>query len=465
MEKFTLECAARWVQGALYGSADICIESVSTDSRHIEKNALFLPLVGDCFDGHDFIETALQNGAVAVLTQRDKVYDCPYIRVADTKQALLDLAAGYRMQMPARVIGVTGSAGKTTTKEMIAAVLEQRYNTLKTQGNLNNEIGLPQTVLRINQQHEVAVLEMGMNHFGEIARMTAVAKPHMIAITNIGTAHIEFLESRKGILQAKLEILEGLQAGGVAVLNGDEPLLWEKRGQLPCRTIYFGIDNPACDIVAQNIIKEDTSIHFEIKNQGLQTCCNFPIGEVMRVHICVAGQHNIRNALVAAVMGLELGEEPSDIARGLANFRAEGLRQNVRQEKGYTIFADCYNASPDTMEAALEAFSQLRCTGRYFAVLGSMLELGAYAKEGHMRAGRAVAKYADAAYLYGEGAQDMRQGALEQGMQAENIHLFDTRQALASALQVAAKPGDALLIKGSRGMKMEQVLQLFLGEE
>lgn len=464
MERFNLGRATLWVQGQLQGDAAQSIDSVSTDSRHIGQNCLFIPLVGERFDGHDFIAQAIENGAAAILTHRDDAYTVPAIRVRDTGQALLDLAGGYRTEMPARVVGVTGSVGKTTTKEMIASVLSQHCQTLKTEGNLNNEIGLPLTVLRLEKQHAAAVLEMGMNHFGELSRQTAAARPNLAVITNIGTSHIEFLGSREGILQAKLEILEGLKPDGAAILCGDEPLLWEKRGKLPCRTIYYGTENPECDLTAESIVNEGEVVRFEIKNRGLWDCRNLPVGQSIRAHLCVAGRHNVRNALAAAAVALAFGEEPGDIALGLGDYRPDGLRQNTYEKNGFQIFADCYNASPDAMEAALQAFSEMPCAGRRFAVLGGMLELGDYAAEGHRRAGRAAAQYADALYLYGVDADETRAGALEGGMDAAFIRIYETHEALAQALRADAKAGDALLFKGSRGMKMERALQLFTGE-
>lgn len=467
MENFELGEAARWARGTLHGdnAAHTRIESVSTDSRAIGKNCLFIPVAGERFDGHDFIDAAVANGAAAVMSHRaDEGYAVPSIVVPDTREALLHLAGGYRAGMRAKVVGVTGSVGKTTTKEMIAAVLAQHCETQKTQGNLNNEIGLPLTVLGLEKSTRAAVLEMGMNHFGELSRMTAAAQPDFAVITNIGTSHIEFLGSREGIRRAKLEILEGLRPGGVAVLCGDEPMLWEMRGQLDCETMYYGIDNPECDILADNIVNEGAVVRFEIRNCKLWDCRQLPVGESVRAHLCVAGRHNVRNALAAAAIALRFGEEPGDLVAGLGAYRPDGLRQNTYEKDGFTIFADCYNASPDAVEAALQALSEMQTSGRRLAVLGGMLELGGYHEEGHRRAGRAAAKYADALYLYGVGSEYTRAGALDAGMPETEIHSFETHEALAQALHADARPGDALLFKGSRGMRMENALKLFTGE-
>nr|WP_297172939.1 UDP-N-acetylmuramoyl-tripeptide--D-alanyl-D-alanine ligase [uncultured Agathobaculum sp.] len=457
MERFTLAQAAGWTKGEAKGRATL--SEVSTDSRQIPAGALFIPIKGEQFDAHDFIAGAIENGASAVMSHRlNEEYPVPTLYVANTARALLDLAGGYRQLCGGKVIGVTGSVGKTTTKELLYAVVRQKFAAQKTEGNLNNEIGLPLTLLRMTRATEVMVAEMGMNHFGEIARMTVAARPDIAVITNIGTSHIEFLGSREGICKAKLEILEGLQPGGYAVLCGDEPLLWNKRARLGCRVITYGLENNACDLTA--------SLHldgtFDIVNNSLPVS-TLPQGERFTAKLRLPGAHNVLNALAAAAVGLLLGQTPGQIADGLASYQASGLRQNIYEQNGYHIYADCYNASPDAMEATLAVLGTMAPGGRRFAVLGSMLELGGYAEEGHRRAGRAAAQYADALYAYGPGADAMVAGAKEKGM--DKAYAFCDHAALVAALQQDAQKGDALLFKGSRGMRMEQALRLFLGED
>ena len=444
MERFTLAQAAEWTKGEARGEA--ALTAVTTDSRQIPPDALFLPIKGERFDAHDFIGKAIENGAAAVMSHREnEEYPVPALYVENTSQALLDLAGGYRTMCGGKVVGVTGSVGKTTTKELLYAVLSQGFRAQKTEGNLNNEIGLPLTLMRMTRDTEVLVAEMGMNHFGELSRMTAAAKPNLAVITNIGTSHIEFLGSREGICKAKLEILEGLQEGGTAVLCGDEPLLWNKRDSLGCRVATYGIENSACDLTAH--LHSDGT--FDIVNNGL-AAEHLPVGEKFTAKLSIPGRHNVLNALAAAAVGLLLGETPELIAQGLVSYQASGMRQNIYEQNGYRIYADCYNASPDAMEATL-------------AVLGSMLELGDYAEEGHRRAGRAAAQYADALYAYGPDAAAMVAGAKEKGM--EHAYAFDDQTALVAALRQDAQKGDALLFKGSRGMRMERALAMFLGEE
>lgn len=452
MKPITLTQAAEFTGGTVIGDADVRIFGISTDSRSIPEHGLYLPIIGERFDGHDFIAAAVQNGAAAVVSDRDADCGVPVLRVEDTRRALLALAGGYRSLFDIPVVGVTGSVGKTTTKEMIASVLSQKLDTLYTQGNLNNEIGMPLTVFRMEESTQAAVLEMGMNHFGEISRMTAQAQPTIGVITNIGTSHIEYLGSREGICRAKLELLEGLRAGGTAVLCGDEPLLWEKRNALGVNTVYFGIQNPQAQVTADSIVLSDDKVSFTVR--AFDKCFDAEVN--------AAGQHNVLNALAATAVGLLCGLSTEEIAAGLAAFRSVGMRQRIYQQDGFTIFADCYNASPDSVEASLAVLRDLRVEGRRIAVLGGMRELGDYAQEGHSRCGRCAAQCADAMYLYGDGAEDYRRGALESGMKAECIRIFDSHEALAQALRQDAAPGDALLFKGSRYWAMEQALEAFL---
>ena len=454
MQQFTLSQAAAWTGGTC--TADPVITRVVRDAREAGPGSLFVAIQGERFDGHDFIGQAVERGAVAVLTHRkEETYPIPALYVADTRQALLDLAGGYRAQFDCPVVAVTGSVGKTTTKEMIAAVLSERYETLKTEGNLNNTIGMPFTALRMDENTEAAVFEMGMSGFGEIAAMAACGQPNIAVITMIGTSHIEFLGSREGICRAKMEILEGLAArGGIAVLNGDEPLLWDQKDRLFGRILWFGQENPACDFRAEDISCADGTLRFTmIWPEGRQT-----------VEVASQGTHNVMNALAAAACGWLLGLEADEIADGLAAYRPIGLREQRYEKNGFSIYEDCYNASPDSMEAALRVLGSMP-GARRIAVLGGMGELGSYAPEGHRRAGRAAAQYADRIFAYGANTEYLREGALEGGMAPEDVTCFDTHEALAEALRRAAQPGDALLFKGSRAMKMENVLKLFLGEE
>ena len=454
MQQFTLSEAAAWTGGTC--TADPVITSVVRDAREAGPGSLFVAIKGERFDGHDFIGQAIERGAAAVLTHRkDETYSIPALYVEDTRQGLLDLAGGYRAQFDCPVVAVTGSVGKTTTKEMIASVLSERYDTLKTRGNLNNTIGMPLTALEMDENTEAAVFEMGMSAFGESAAMAACGQPNIAVITMIGTSHIEFLGSREGICRAKMEILEGLAArGGIAVLNGDEPLLWEQKDRLFGRIVWFGQNNPDCEFRAEDISCTDGTLRFTlIWPEGRKT-----------VEVASQGTHNVGNALAAAACGWLLGLDGDDMAAGLAAYRPVGMREQRYEKNGFAIYQDCYNASPDSMEAALRVLGEMSGKRR-FAVLGCMGELGDYAPDGHRRAGRAAAQYADYLFAYGPDTAYLKEGAVEAGMDAARIACFDTHEALAEALRAAAQPGDALLFKGSRAMKMENALKLFLGEE
>ena len=458
MELVTLGVIADWC-GAAIADADraIPVRNISTDTRTVQPGELFIPLVGETFDGHSFLQSAADRGAVAVLSaRRDFVWTkpIPVLYVDDTLAAYLAIAAGYRQTLHAKVIAVTGSVGKTTTKEMISAIMAQKYRTVHTEGNHNNLIGLPKTVLTASKDCQALVVEMGMNHFGEISRMTAVARPDVAVISNIGVMHIEFLGSRAGILKAKMEILEGLAEDGVAVLNGDEPLLWNCRNLIRQNVIYFGIENEQCEVLGK---------HIETFNGGTRFVCCVD-GEEFPVELSVEGVHNVSNALAAIAATRSAKIPVQSVQQALRRFENVGMRQKIYEKNGYYIIEDCYNAGPESMEAALRLLGERECQGRRVAVLGSMLELGNRASAEHFRIGRILAKRVDLLLTYGQSAKEYVTGALTGGMPQRDTLSFDTPEATANALKMRAKPGDTILFKGSRGMRMEDILALFLKE-
>lgn len=450
--QLTLKQIAAWTGGHVEPEfEDITVFGVTTDSREAREGQLFVPLVGEKFDGHDYIASAMRS-CDAVLTAKDVDPSIPAVRVADTLTALGDMARGYRTSLSLRVVGVTGSVGKTTTKEMIATVLESRFKTAKTSGNFNNHIGLPLTVLGIEEDCEMAVLEMGMNHFGEMSYLTGIGKPDAAVITNIGTAHIEHLGSRDGILKAKMEIVEGLSPNGILMLNGDEPLLWNLKGTLPFKTYYFGIENPECDLRARDIVALNDGVSFHVESQQVD----------FEVFLPAPGRHNVYNALAALAVGLSARIEPSKLQYALAHFHNTGMRQKIYESRGFTIIEDCYNAGPESMEAALNVLAEHQCTGRRIAVLGDMLELGNCSMAEHYKVGRLAASRADQVYAYGINAERIVTGAITGGLPANCVHHFDSHEQMARMLRSRARTGDLLLFKGSRAMRMEHVLQLFL---
>ena len=345
MKELTLKQAAEDCRGTLTPEqAEGMITGVQIDSRRVKPGDLFVAIKGEKSDGHDFIGMAASLGASAALVQRPVKAAIPTILVPDTIKAYGDLAAARRERMGMTVIGITGSVGKTTTKEMTACMLERTYRTARTEGNHNNNIGLPMTILDMPDDTETAVLELGMNHFGEMARLTSIAKPDIAVITNIGTMHIEHLGSREGILQAKLEIFRGVPKNGVGVFNGDEPLLWNVRADGGHKKYYFGIENHACDVFATDIQELEDGMRFVVSG----------FGHRFELFVPVLGRHTVYNALAAVTAALLLKIPPETIQAQISGFQNTGMRQKIYERDGFTIIEDCYNAGPESTEAALD---------------------------------------------------------------------------------------------------------------
>lgn len=371
----------------------------------------------------------------------------------DPRKALGDIARQERLRLGLKVVGVTGSVGKSTTKEMIAGILSAKYRTGKTPVNHNNDIGMPMAILALPEDAEVAVLEMGMNHFGEMAYLTSIAQPDIAVITNIGTMHIEHLGSREGILHAKLEILQGLRPGGRLVYNGDEMLLWNLRGTGTVAPVYFGLENGACQVTGSQVRESEGRIDFTVTAEGER----FP------VFLPVEGRHFAYDALAAAAVARLLEVPVEEIQRGLSQFHSMEGRQEIYEAGGYTIIQDCYNAGPESMAASLAVLGKRR--GRRIAVLGDMLELGVCTQAEHYRVGRLAAGKCDLLLALGKNAARVVNGAVTGGMEPERTLACSSMEELVSVLRSWAKPGDTLLFKGSRGMKMERALDLFLKEK
>lgn len=444
MKAFTLQEAAAAL-GLPQMQAQATLADVCTDTRKIQPGSLFVCLRGERFDGHSFASQAAQLGAAALLVDHPVDADVPQLVVTDTGKALLQLAGWYRRRFQLPVVGLTGSVGKTTTKEFIALVLGAKYNTLKTQGNLNNEIGVPQMLFRLEDSHTAAVIEMGMNHFGEISRLTRAVAPTVGLITNIGVSHIEDLGSRAGILQAKLEILEGMAPDAPLIVNMDNDMLRTvKLGDRPLLT--FAIDDQSADFTATDIAEQGSTTTFTVHHSAFTQPVTIP----------TVGIHNVYNALAAMAVGYVTGVDPAAAASALANYVPAGMRQNLVQVGGVQVIEDCYNASPDSMRAALQTLGKLPVRRRY-AVLGAMLELGDYAKEAHTQVGKMAAENGiDGVLAYGADAAYIVEAAKQAGL--ENARLFDTKEALAQSLAQQVQPGDGVLFKGSRGMHLEDVM-------
>ena len=452
MGKITLRQAALWCGGSIDPKyADVTFTGANIDSRNVTPGQLFVALQG-VRDGHEFVPMALERGAAAVLCEHCDG-DYPAIVVSDPRIALGDIARGWREHLGIKVVGVTGSVGKSTTKEMIACVLESTYCTGKSPVNHNNDLGLPMSVLALPEDTEVAVLEMGMNHFREIAYLASIARPDVAVIINIGTMHIEHLGSKEGILRAKLEIVEGMNESGKVILNGDDSLLWNVQKGRTLPAAYFGSANPDCGVKAEDVLHTEDSVRFTVAAGDVR----FP------VEIPVVGEHYVSDALAAVAVALEMGVAPDKIRESLAMFRNMAGRQEIIKEKGYTIIKDCYNAGPESMAAALAVLGKR--SGRKVAVLGDMLELGVRAQAEHYRVGRIAAEKAQILLAYGPNSSRVVSGALTGGMPQSRARAFEDREALVAALRQLAKPGDTILFKGSHGMHMELALEQFLKDE
>lgn len=436
---------------------DILIKGVSTDSRTIRENDLFIPLEGPNFDGHDFIRQAFEKGATAVLceeSKREKVKALPgdkVIFVDNTQLALLDLAAYYRALFPIPFVAVTGSVGKTTTKEMIAEVLKSRFRVLKTPGNLNNEIGVPLTMFLLDECHDIGVVEMGMSGLGEIRRLANVVKPKVAVITNIGVTHIEKLGSREKIAQAKMEILEPLTGKDIAVLNADSAELWRAKEGIVPKTVFFGRE--AGDIRAKNIVSDDDEIKFDV--YGCYGEATFTVS--------LPGVHNVNNALAAIAVGFEMGLSKEEIQAGLKKLKLPEMRLQLKQSFfGAEVIDDAYNASPDSMKAALDYLEQRGRDKKKVAILGDMLELGNIASSAHFEIGKYAAKKADMIVAIGSFSEDIKKGALEGKIDVNCVHAFKALEQASAEIIGLVEDCDIVLVKASRGMKLEQITELLV---
>ena len=451
MGKITLRQAAKWCGGFVEEKyADVEFLGANNDTRILKEGQLFIALKG-VRDGHDFIPAAMEKGAAAVLCSRS-VGDYPAIIVEDPRIALGKIAHWELKRIGAKVVAVTGSVGKSTTKEMIAAVLESTYKVSKTPANHNNDIGMPMAILAMPEDTEVAVLEMGMNHFREISYLSHIANPDVAVIVNIGTMHIEFLGSRDGIRKAKMEIVEGMGPNGMLLLNGDDLMLWNLDRKPEQRITYFG-QGEGCDVRG-----------VEVKQAGDHLTFRAEAGKLsVPVDMLLEGEHFVNDALAAVAVALKLAVPSERIGESLATFRNLSGRQEILKTDKYTIIQDCSNAGPESMAAALNVLGNR--PGRHVAVLGDMLELGDCSKAEHYKVGRIAAEKAELVFAYGPNASRIINGTATGGMPESKARAYENREALVRDLKRAVKPGDVLLFKGSRGMHMELILEDFLKEE
>lgn len=479
MPNMTLTNIARACEGTYVGAPELAEKSICgavIDSRLVEKDYLFIPIKGERVDGHNFIPQVFEKGACCVLSEVALENPAgPYIRVESSELALKKIAAFYRQNLPIKVVGITGSVGKTSTKEMISSVIAQKYRVHKTAGNFNNEIGLPLTVLGIRAEHEVAVLEMGISEFGEMERLAEVANPDICVITNIGLCHLENLGSRDGILQAKTACFDYMKDGGVAILNGDDDKLVTKTIVNGKEAVFYGIHPDASEYEALDDRKSGSGIAkkqlyaADVQNlgfEGMKATIHTPQGS-FEAYTSIPGEHNIYNAAAATAVGLELGLSLEEIKQGIAEAKTIAGRTNLIKANGMNVIDDCYNANPVSMKAALDVLSH--ATGRTIAVLGDMGELGEEEKELHFGVGQCVAeKQIHTLFCAGELAREYQAGVeavLSESQDAEqkqkigcDVHHFDTVEDMIQELLSYVKEGDSILIKASHFMNFTKVV-------
>lgn len=443
----------------LYGGSTQSFQGIGIDSRTIDPGALFVAIRGENHDAHGFISQVVSKGVKGLMIEDQtdqpmdhgqwKAQSIACVTVADTTLSLGALAAFARQQIDIPVVAITGSTGKTTTRQFTAAVMAKQYTTLATEGNLNNEIGLPLTLFKLNRSHQAAVFELGINHFGEMDRLGAICKPTIGMITNVGPAHLEFLGSLEGVAKAKGELLAHIDPKGYTVLNKDDPHVAALASQAGCPVVFFGTSSQA-DIRAESIVETAGGIAFDLVLPGVR----------VPVRLQTPGRFMVMNALAAAAVGHLSGVDAQLIKQGLESFQSvRGRLHVVETAVGVKIIDDTYNANPASMAAAIEALSAIRKTDRCFMVLGDMLELGDQADQMHHQVGAVAAKVgAVKVYAYGNSAQALISGAGEGGM-SENQLMAGSKEEIAADLISQLQPNDWVLVKGSRGMAMETVVE------
>ena len=449
MRGFTLQQAAEAMKGDLIGAVDPQVDPTggSIDTKSISPGDLFFALKGEHTDGHRFVDDAIRAGASAAVVEKgwsaENRAPGPVVRVEAPDLALGDLARIYRKQFNIPVVGITGSSGKTTTKDMAVAVLGTRYKVLATAGNQNTRLGVPMTVLGLDD-HEVAVIEMGISEHHGLTYLCEIADPTIGVITNIGPTHLEFLGSVEGVASAKGELLEYLDESSMAILNFDDLLLPKER--VKGRLLGFGIEKSSQFRGEGLVLDREGCGHFSLQNQSF----------VLRI----PGRHNVYNALAAVAVGVALDIPLSDAAQALTEFRPTRLRSQIVERDGIRVYNDAYNANPASMQAALQSLTEIEVSGRRVAVLGDMLELGDGSREAHFELGRhAQLSGIKELVVVGEFAEDMAAGAREEGLGRAHIHTYPDRVPVAELLRDFLREGDLVLIKGSRGVELEKVVE------
>lgn len=457
LEQMTLENIAKACGGTYVGDDALRgseITGAVIDSRQVEPGYLYIPIRGERVDGHRFIPDVFEKGALAVLSEESLENPAgPYIQVASSEQALKDIAEFYRSTLSIKIIGITGSVGKTSTKEMISAVLSQKYNVLKTEGNFNNEIGLPLTILRIRREHEVAVVEMGISEFGEMHRIAKVAKPDICVMTNIGQCHLENLIDRDGVLRAKSEIFDFLKPDGHIVLNGNDDKLVTVQEIKGVKPVFYYVEDGTAK--KADLPYEITADAIENKGlRGLNVNLHFP-EEVCQIHEPIPGVHNVYNACAAACVGRIMGLTNEEICQGIAHAKTIAGRTNLITLGEVLVIDDCYNANPVSMKASLDVLAQ--ADGRKIAVLGDMGELGENEREMHYDVGKYAANTGvDILFCCGTLSEELAKGA-QRGH--TKVMYFADREKLTQTLINFVEAGDTVLVKASHFMEFPKIVK------
>ena len=458
MKNLTLENIAKAVEGKLFHGenipADTEAEGVVIDSRQVGMNYIFVAIKGERVDGHDFVREVFEKDALAMIAERELDTDRPYILVESSLEALKKLAAYYREGLDTKIVGITGSVGKTSTKEFISSVLGQKYKVLKTEGNFNNEIGVPLTLFKIRDFHEVAVIEMGISDFGEMHRLSYMVRPDICVMTNIGLCHLENLGSRDGILKAKSEIFDFASRDAVAVLNMDDDKLYSVKEVKNRKPVYYGMNRNA-DVYAESVEANGiygTKAVIFLKKEDKK----------IEVKIPLPGKHMVYNAMAAATVGEILGLGAEEIRQGIENIQSVGGRLHIIETEKYTIIDDCYNANPVSVRSSLDVLNNAE--ERKVAILGDMFELGADEKKLHYQLGEYFKeKQIDMAVLAGELSENTYQGIRDSGA-ATQVYYYKTLEDLLEYLDIMVQEKDVILVKASHSMHFEKIVEKLRNE-
>lgn len=454
MREIKIRTLVEAVKGQLFSGNEVgilekSIKSVSKDSKEVGENCLFVPITGERFDGHDFIEEFFEKGGLITLTEKAFPVEenRHYILVDDARKSLLLLAEFYRNQFTIPLIAVTGSSGKTTTKDMITCILRGKYNVLSTNGNHNNDIGVPFTIFRLEKEHEVAVIEMGMSQLNEIRTLAAVTNPNIGVITNIGVAHIENLKTRENILTAKCEVFDFMKETGKAILNRDDDMLCRGTGRVKQEKVWFGVDENS-QVRAENIRHlKDFTTEFTAKT---------PVGDI-DISLSSGGNHMVSNALSGIAVGIEMGLDLESIKLRLEKFKTGKDRMDIiKLPNGITLINDVYNANPTSMQAAIDSMKPLE--GRKVGIFGYMGELGSFSEKMHRELGNYIGTSdIEIAFYIGECGEFVEAGATEAGL--SNIYIFRDQENMKNVIRDKIKSDDVILVKGSRSMKLENIVK------